>query len=95
MKKAYKRNFLKKVIVRIDFEEIDIEDSSKVIEIFKKEFPITQKVQGFEGSFTVNMNTKKETLQSAVTTEHKKVTVHQFSNTKKDKKCQFSSKYLG
>ncbi|MDP2918129.1 MAG: TIGR04255 family protein [bacterium] len=59
MKNQYKKNFLTKVIFRIDFEQAKISQLKSFLEKFKKEFPISEEERGEEGMINFDFATKE------------------------------------
>lgn len=55
----YKKNFLKKVIFRIDFDKIKLGRLETFLEKIKKDFPIVEKERGEEGVVNINLKTKE------------------------------------
>lgn len=68
MKKQYKKNFLTKVIFRIDFEQAKLGQLKLSTEKFKKEFPINEEERGEEGMVNFDFATKaiKQTSSSII-----------------------------
>lgn len=58
MKNKYKKNFLTKVIFRIDFEQAKLGQLKLFTEKFKKEFPISEEERGEEGMVNFDFATK-------------------------------------
>lgn len=83
----YKKNFLKKVIFRVDFEQIELTQLSKFFSTIKDEFPNQEEQKGFEGAVQVNLESGK------VKQEQKEFFSWIFSNRQKTKRFYVSSKF--
>ena len=84
----YKKNFLKKVIFRIDFDQAEFSQLKDFLEKIKKEFPINKEGKGEEGMINFDFRTKelKQTSNSVV--------VWDFYNKDKTKKIKIHPKFL-
>lgn len=56
---VYKKNFLKKVIFRIDFDKIELGLLKSFLEKIKKDFPIVEEEKGEEGIINFDLKTKE------------------------------------
>jgi len=61
----YKRNFLSRVIFRIDFEQAQLSQIKSFTEKFKKEFSISEEERGEEGIMKFDFATKEITKQES------------------------------
>lgn len=86
--KKYKRNFLAKVIFRIDFDQITLNQLEMFSEKIKDVFPITEEKKGEEGKVEFNVKTKEFKQTS------NPVTTWFFYNEKKTKKIALNSNFL-
>jgi uncharacterized protein (TIGR04255 family) len=66
---VYKKNFLEKVIFRVDFDKAELGKLKDFLAKIKKEFPITEEKKGEEGEIKFNLKTKelKQTSSSIKT----------------------------
>ncbi len=56
---TYKRNFLKKVVLGIDFDKVELGKLKAFHTKYEKEFPIIEEVSGAEGLINFNFKTKE------------------------------------
>lgn len=55
----YKRNFLKKVIFRIDFDKVELGKLKGFFEMVREQFPIVEEEKGEEGMINFDLKTKE------------------------------------
>jgi len=90
IKNRYKTNFLKKVVLRLDFEQAQLSQLPKLLkeENFKKYFPIGGEKKGEEGMIDIDFKTKKVNQVS------NPITTWEFRNEKDTKKFIIHPRFL-
>lgn len=89
MKKIYKKNYIAKVVFKLDFfENVSIANIEKSIKDITSFFPIQEQKEGETGFLEFNFNSGE------VNKSTQKTTSWVFLNTEKTKKLEINSKYL-
>jgi len=85
----YRTNFLDKVILRIDFEDISLLKLDEYSDIIKRVFDVSNFQNGFTGSFNIDV------AQGVVTQSRQELSIKEFnSSTKVNKKISLSQKWI-
>ncbi len=84
----YKKNFLKNVILRVDFDNIDLVGLKNFFQKIVKQFPISEEEQGEEGTINFNFKTKELKQESSAFTSWN------LFNKKRTIKIKISPSYL-
>ena len=84
----YKKNFLTKVVFRIDFDQVELSQLKDFSEKIKKNFPINKEGKGEEGMINFDFKTKELKQNSS------SFVVWDFYNKDKTKKIKIHPKFL-
>lgn len=84
---TYKKNYLEKVIFRLDFAEVSLAHFSKYYEKIRSKFPTKQQKEGFEGVLNVNF-TGGEVQQV-----RKEITVYSLTSQDGKKRLEIAPKW--
>jgi uncharacterized protein (TIGR04255 family) len=85
----YNSNFLEKVILKLDFDNISLAKLEEYIDAIRDTFDINNTQSGFEGSFNIDV------VQGVVEQSKQELNIKEFtSTTKPDKKITLSQKWI-
>lgn len=86
---TYKKNFLDKVILRVDFEEVPLINISKFIASVKAQFPKSERKLGYENEVTISFKGGDEPQQI-----RREITIWKLNNKNDSKRIEIASRWI-
>ncbi len=86
----YKKNYLKQVVIRIDFEEVGLTKINQYLKKIKSHFSEVERKLGYEGQFTLSFADGQPSQQQV----SNPLTIWSLSNEDQSKKAELTSKWF-